>query len=613
METKSNIKRFFNDSFFLGLSFNKRKVITLFFLDLLIIFSSLFLGYLSRYLNFDFINFNLLKILILYASISYVVNFYFQFYEYPISSQDQDIILKIEFFCILIFLSISFIFFERSEVPRSIPFIISSYKIILILLSRFLIQKFIAFIDEINNLKNVVIIGNNEDATILKNLVVDQGSFKVKFFYSFNHINDKRINYIDKIPVIYNYQIFEKELIKKKISKVFFVEDINSQKFELLKTVCKKNNIEIDFAYNINNNLADHIFNLNIKSFYDQIFDKEMHGIDLSKQNKIFKGQNILITGGVGTIGNAIYDQLKNLEVNSIHIIDNSEYGIFNLNRNKVNLKNTICHLGSINDENFLDNIFEQNKIDIVFHAAAFKHVGIVQNNLISAINNNIFGTEKILNYVRKFKIKNFILISSDKAVEPSNYMGITKRICELLIKNTAKKDSNNQKLLSVRFGNVAGSSGSVIPIFLDRIKLNKDLIVTDPKVNRFFMSSTEAAYLVTLSLNINCNNGDILFFDMGKSFNIKKLAEKMLSMFPSSKSKVKIATLNKNEKISEILNFNYEKISKTNENKIFIAKSDDAKKIEIFDKNYQIFKEAFNNKKCSESELIGYLKKCLI
>ena len=203
-------------------------------------------------------------------------------------------------------------------------------------------------------------------------------------------------------------------------------------------------------------------------------------------------------------------------------------------------------------------------------------------------------------------------MISSDKAVEPSNYMGITKRICELLVKRSQNNLVENQKLISVRFGNVAGSSGSVIPIFLKNIKTNKDLVVNDETTNRFFMSSMEAAYLVTLSLNVNCDNGDVLFFDMGESFNIKKLAEKLLSMFPLSKSKIKISKIDKNEKISEKLTFDNEIVVDTEENRIFLAKT---KKIDLdaFEKNYQNFKNIINKKNCTDVEIEDYLKKCII
>ena len=613
--TKKGIKRFLNESSFLGVSFRNRKYISLLILDFLIISFSLLMAYLTRFLNLSFLTIEFLNVFLIYVLISFSVIFFFKLYDFPVHSQDQDIFLKIDFIIVLIFLAVSFIFYERSIVARSIPFIALAYKFIFSIISRYFLRKFIIKIDQIHNLKTAIIIGNNEDSKILKNLVTEQGNYKVRFFYSSTNTSKKnnRINFIDKIPVYYSFDLLIKNLNKEKISKIYFTEELQEKQLNQLKKISEEKKIELDFAYNINNNLADHIFNLNINTFYNEIFNKEMYGMDLSKQNKLFKNKNILITGGAGTIGNAIYEQLKNLDVNKIHIIDNSEIGIFNLNNDKINKSNTVCHLGSINDENFLENIFKSFQIDIIFHAAAYKHVSIVQNNLLSAINNNIFGTEKILDLAIKYKINNFILISSDKAVEPSNYMGITKRICELLVKKFQNNQIEDQKLISVRFGNVAGSSGSVIPIFLSNIKSNKDLIVNDEATNRYFMSSMEAAYLVTLSLNVKCNNGDILFFDMGESFNIKKLAEKMLSMFPSSRSKIKISKIDKSEKISERLTFDNEIVVNTEEQRIFLAKTENTIDLEKFTNNYSKLKNILNTKNCTDVEIENYLKKCIV
>ena len=613
--TKKGIKRFLNESSFLGVSFRNRKYISLLILDFLIISFSLLMAYLTRFLNLSFLTIEFLNVFLIYVLISFSVIFFFKLYDFPVHSQDQDIFLKIDFIIVLIFLAVSFIFYERSIVARSIPFIALAYKFIFSIISRYFLRKFIIKIDQIHNLKTAIIIGNNEDSKILKNLVTEQGNYKVRFFYSSTNTSKKnnRINFIDKIPVYYSFDLLIKNLNKEKISKIYFTEELQEKQLNQLKKISEEKKIELDFAYNINNNLADHIFNLNINTFYNEIFNKEMYGMDLSKQNKLFKNKNILITGGAGTIGNAIYEQLKNLDVNKIHIIDNSEIGIFNLNNDKINKSNTVCHLGSINDENFLENIFKSFQIDIIFHAAAYKHVSIVQNNLLSAINNNIFGTEKILDLAIKYKINNFILISSDKAVEPSNYMGITKRICELLVKKFQNNQIEDQKLISVRFGNVAGSSGSVIPIFLSNIKSNKDLIVNDEATNRYFMSSMEAAYLVTLSLNVKCNNGDILFFDMGESFNIKKLAEKMLSMFPSSRSKIKISKIDKSEKISERLTFDNEIVVNTEEQRIFLAKTENTIDLEKFTNNFSKLKNILNKKNCTDVEIENYLKKCIV
>ncbi len=605
------LRKFMNDNFFIGISFQLRKIISLFILDLSLIILAIFGAYFTRYLDLTFLNYDFFEVIIIYSLIFFLVIFFFKLYMYPISSHDQDIFLKIIVFSLLIFFSISYVIFDRSIVPRSLPIVLNAYLFIFLVFSRYLLKKFIIYVDDLYNLKSALIIGTNKDAKILKNILSDQSTYKVKFFFSVteNEI-ENRLTYIDKVPVINKLDKLLKIIDNNKISKIFFTEFLNEKDLQVIKKKSKQHSIKLDFAYYINNNLADYIFNLNIKSFFDEIFEKDMFKIDLSKQSKIFKDKSILITGGVGTIGNAIYEQIKNLEVKKIHIVDNSEIGIFNLNKKKN--KNTKSHLGSINDESFLDQFFKNNKIDIVFHAAAFKHVSIVENNIISAINNNIFGTEKILNYISKYNIEKFILISSDKAVDPLNVMGKTKRVCELLVKQFGKNAKDKQKFFSVRFGNVAGSSGSVIPIFLENIKNNEDLVVNSSQANRFFMSSMEAAYLVTISTNIDAKNGDILFFDMGESINIKLLGEKMLNLFPNSKSKIIVKELDEIEKKSESLNYKNEQILPTSESKIFLAKSPEIK--DNFDEVYSEFKENFDKyENGEEDQIIKDLDKCIM
>lgn len=608
------IRPFINDSSYFGLSFFVRKYLILTLLDLFLILCSFFLAYFTRFLNLEFLSLGLIKVLILYILICFSVIIYFKLYDYPTIEQDQNIFFKINLIIILIFLSTSYIFFEKSAVPRSIPFILNSYLVVFLILSREVLKKIIKKTDEINNLKPVAIIGTGDDAVFLKNMITSSGNQKLRFFFtnSIIPIKDQRKKYIDKIPIIFNYLHFLKSVKKYNIKQIYFTEKVEKKLFKKIKIFCEENEIKHDTAFYINNNLADHIFNLNTKSFFDEIFEKKMHGVDLSKQNSIFKGKNILITGGVGTIGNAIYEQIKNLDVNKIHLLDNSEIGIFNLKDTYKSIPNTVYHLGSINDEVFLNNIFEKNEIDIVFHAAAFKHVSLVQSNILSSINNNIFGTEKILKNILKYNIKTFIMISSDKAVEPLNLMGLTKRYCELLVKEYGKLSKDNQKILSVRFGNVAGSSGSVIPIFLKNLKNNEDLIVKGKDSNRFFMSSTEAAYLVTLSTNIQIKNGDVLFFDMGDSFNIHDIAKKMKNLFPYSKSKIVIKSLENEEKISEKLVYDNEEILSTKENKIYIARDKNFNYQNKFKENFDNFKSDFLSKKLNEDELVFKINKCI-
>ena len=202
--------------------------------------------------------------------------------------------------------------------------------------------------------------------------------------------------------------------------------------------------------------------------------------------------QNILVTGGAGSIGSQICREILKMKPKKIVCLDNSEYGLFklfkelSLNINKNNRKiDFIPILGSIYDKNCLINLFKNHQIDTLYHSAAYKHVHLVENNIVEGIKNNVIGTYNLAEVAVKFKVKNFILISTDKAVKPTNYMGISKHISECICKYFSQK-KNFTKFTSVRFGNVLGSSGSVIPIFSEQISNGGPVTVTDKDATRY-------------------------------------------------------------------------------------------------------------------------------
>ena len=185
--------------------------------------------------------------------------------------------------------------------------------------------------------------------------------------------------------------------------------------------------------------------------------------------------------------------------------------------------------LGSINDNKILSKIFSENNVDIVIHAAAYKHVDLIENNIQAGIKTNIIGTYNLLEISKKFEVNNFVFISSDKAVRPSSIMGMTKRFSEILIQNYYNDNKLNLVFSIVRFGNVIGSTGSVIPIFIDQIQNNKPLTITDPNATRFFMTVNEACKLVLESIVLK-NKNNIYLFKMGEPIKIIDLAHKIAS-----------------------------------------------------------------------------------
>jgi FlaA1/EpsC-like NDP-sugar epimerase len=349
---------------------------------------------------------------------------------------------------------------------------------------------------------------------------------------------------------------------------------------------------------------------INIK---DLINRKEMP-INYQNITNSIKDKTILVTGGAGSIGSVILELCLNGEAKKVVCIDNSEYNTYKLTK-KISDERLFYQTADIKDKRLMDIYFNKYKPDIVFHAAALKHVNLQENDIKNCLLTNFFGTKNIIQLSKKYDIKDFVLISTDKAVEPSNNMGLSKRLAELLVLNNSQLSKTNMSI--VRFGNVIGSSGSVLNLFSRLIKDRKDIIITNPKVARFFMSIEEACYLVLQSLTIRDNNKQIFMIDMGEEILIKDIAEtliKLNNLKPNEDIKIKFGKLKKGEKISEKLNYTFEKPINTNIDKLIYLDTN----IDIEDfKNFQeslekiIYKNNIDDKKIKlfiNEKLINFL-----
>ena len=299
--------------------------------------------------------------------------------------------------------------------------------------------------------------------------------------------------------------------------------------------------------------------------------------------NTNIKNKNVLITGGGGSIGSELCRQIFQLSPKVIIIVELNEFSLYSIqqeikakNLNK-NLK-IVPKLVSILDKSNLEKIFKTYKPDTIFHAAAYKHVKIVEENPITGIENNVFGTLMLAQLSSKYKVSDFVLISSDKAVRPSNIMGASKRLAELIIQAFQTK-TKFTKFSMVRFGNVLGSSGSVVPKFIDQIKLGGPITLTDTKVTRFFMTINEAVSLVIKASTIS-KGGEVFVLNMGDPIRIIDLAKKLIQLSGKTiKNKnnkagdieIKIIGLSPGEKLYEELLIGNNPIE-TQENKILMA-----------------------------------------
>lgn len=285
----------------------------------------------------------------------------------------------------------------------------------------------------------------------------------------------------------------------------------------------------------------------------DEILNKKT--LDNKPQNlNFFEKKTILVTGGAGSIGTEITRQLLKSKCKRLIVLDHSELNIYRINQ-KLNSKKLKVILGNIQDHNLLKKIINENAVDHIFHTAAYKHVKFLENNIYAAVKNNIMGTQTIIDVIRRKKI-HFTFISTDKAVEPKTVLGVTKRIGELLVHNASNNnDYKKSKFTIVRFGNVIGSDGSALPYFINQIKKNQTISVTDKKMQRYFMTIKEACELVLQSILINSKN-KILFLDMGKPVKIVNIIKKIFDICkqPNQKLKIKYVGNKFNEKISEKL-----------------------------------------------------------
>ena len=279
------------------------------------------------------------------------------------------------------------------------------------------------------------------------------------------------------------------------------------------------------------------------------------HPKDLDKKaiEKFIHGKKVLITGAGGSIGSEIARQCSVFGAEELILLDHSEFNLYQIAEELSEFKPHLVMQSVVNNE-LLDKTFEKYKPDIVIHAAAYKHVPLVEDNIGEAIINNVIGTKNTIDCAIKHNVKKFVLISTDKAVRPTNVMGTTKRICELYAQNINTPD--NTEIVAVRFGNVLGSSGSVIPKFKAQIEAGKNITVTHPDITRYFMLIPEACELVLQAASIG-KGGEIFILDMGEPIKIVDLAQKMIELSGRNEIQIEFSGLRPGEKLYEELLIN--------------------------------------------------------
>ena len=305
----------------------------------------------------------------------------------------------------------------------------------------------------------------------------------------------------------------------------------------------------------------------------DLLFRKPLAVAD-ERTNDYYKGKVILITGGGGSIGSELCRQLAKMSPKKIVILDIYENGAYDVQQelkiaygSALNLQIEIC---SITHKKALEKVFEKHHPQIIINAAAHKHVPLMEHNCVEAIYNNVFGTRNLVELCEKYEAERFMMVSTDKAVNPTNVMGATKRMCEMIVQSASTH--GKVKYSATRFGNVLGSAGSVIPLFRRQIANGGPVTVTDKRIIRYFMTIPEASQLV-LQSGAMAKNGELFVLDMGKPVKIYDLAENMIRLSGVHGVQIIETGLRPGEKLYEELLVKTEELDKTENSMIFIER----------------------------------------
>ena len=427
---------------------------------------------------------------------------------------------------------------------------------------------------KIKKTKSVVIYGAGKAGLKLES-EFDDSIYKVEYFVDDDLAIQNRS--IDSIEVI------SSKLLKEKIanSKLdLLVIAISAVKKETIKDIYENLGSyfnEIKVLPSLDEILEGKAFSTQLKDIsVEDLLARYPKDLDKEKIASFVQGKTILVTGAGGSIGSEISKQCEKYGAKELILLDNSEYNLYKISEEIQDIP-TVSAMKNVVDKELLEDVFKEHKPQIVIHAAAYKHVPLVESNIKEGILNNILGTKNVIDLSIEYGVEKFVMVSTDKAVRPTNVMGATKRICELYAQNAQSfiskyASEKTTDIVAVRFGNVLGSSGSVIPKFKSQIQNNQNITVTHPDVTRYFMLISEACELVLQAGAIG-SGGEVFILDMGEPIKIVDLAKKMIELNGRNDVKIVFTGLRPGEKLFEELLIN-ESDAKTDYDSITVAKT---------------------------------------
>ncbi|WP_443936870.1 polysaccharide biosynthesis protein [Pedobacter sp. MW01-1-1] len=579
----------------------------IFILDLIICMFSLIFAYsLKQNLDLTAIDFtemsrNILIMSVINVAVFFNIKTYTGIIRYT-SAQDSFRIL----FAVIVangtffFLNLIGVAFYQKLFVSNIVLITNGLTSFLLLITyRVLIKYFFLYIKNLKlDKKKIIIYGAGEAGLATKRTFDHDGNVN-KTIIAFVDDDDRKVGKtIDGVRILHASEL-EGLIVEHKLDEIIFASyTIPDERKDVIIDLCLENEVKIlnipppDVWTNGKLQQAQ-IQKLNI----EDLLNRKSISINTEGIGDMLYNKRILITGAAGSIGSEIVRQLSKFEVGLIILCDQSESALHELyleleetNKNK----NFHAFIGDVRDEFRMEKLFNSYKPHYVYHAAAYKHVPLMEDNPAEAIKANVLGTKTVANMAVKYGVQKFVMISTDKAVNPTNVMGASKRIAEIYVQSLNNSLSNHNfvfsnglsyinsldvkpitKFITTRFGNVLGSNGSVIPRFKQQIEKGGPVTVTHPEITRYFMTIPEACRLV---LEAGCmgKGGEIYIFDMGKSVRIVELAKKMIRLAglePNVDVKIEFSGLRPGEKLYEELLNDNENTMPTHHEKIMIGK----------------------------------------
>lgn len=480
--------------------------------------------------------------------------------------------------------SINFIVLEFTpdRVPRMVTilacFFITGFVLMLRLSYKIIRRITIYGNGYVGNGERAIIVGAGACGQLLIEEIRKDKSFNYKLIGLIDDNPNKRHTYLKGVKVLGNRNELLDIVKNKKIGTIFIaIPSLAAKEKSEILEICKEAKAKVKIVPSFYETIDNEIDLRQVRDVdLKDLLGREEVKLDKDGIREYLRDRVVLVTGGGGSIGSELCRQIATFNPKKLLILDiyeNSAYDLQNeLSRNYPQLDKEVL-IASVREKKRLEEIFEQYKPEIIFHAAAHKHVPLMEHNPQEAIKNNVKGTLNVAECADKYKAKKFVLISTDKAVNPTNVMGATKRLCEMIVQALNRK--SNTDFVAVRFGNVLGSNGSVIPLFQKQISEGGPVTLTHKDIIRYFMLIPEAAQLV-LQAGAYAKGGEIFILDMGKPVKIYDLAVNLIKLSgfePHKDIEIKITGLRPGEKLYEELLMNEEGMQETKHEKIFIGK----------------------------------------